>query len=137
MILTIPRSWIRFDDATFLVLCKPKNQSAALSRMIEFIKIQSKELHHIDNRDVPPWRNDDLRRLLDQNNKSQFIVIDKKLSSHTVAIATIALETGYDTFLVFSNAEELSDIAARRIQLSGIRLFTVGQFADQCELAVE
>jgi len=89
----------------------------------------------IKQAELPPWEDLEINRIFDSFSSKQVMVVIDKLSSFEMALAMMALQRGFEVFLVMNHPEDEASTRLKRLQQMGVLAVSVKEAVEELHLA--
>lgn len=133
-----PLNTIRLNDAA-IVRIKPSQPLPAadaphmLERLQPFSASANAEIHIVADKGAPPWDQEEIVALVRSRRWSQFIILCDDASPFADTLAMMALEQGYEVFVVFHRIGDDAAFSVSRLEKAGATLMMFDRFITECE----
>ncbi|WP_148235180.1 hypothetical protein [Parvularcula bermudensis] len=130
-----PRSWIDLSDAFLVRVASNSSDEKAQLDLRGLAELApSLESQVVVQLQHPPWQTSDVVSILSRLQQRQLVIVIDDLSAFATGLASLALETGYDTFVVCHGLDAAPRSAVSRLEMIGAVVLEFEQFADECRL---
>ena len=132
-----PLNTIRLDDATLVRIrpsqAVPKGDAPhMLERLQPFAAKANAEIHIITDKGAPPWDQQEIVTLVNARTFSQFIILCDDASPFADTLAMMALEQGYETYVVYHRIGDDAAFSVSRLEKAGATLLLFERFLAEC-----
>ncbi len=133
---TPPRNIVTLADAT-VVRVAPRAESGAessdpLQGLPSLLEQAGVDMAQFEESAAGPWTNPDLAALIDARERRQFVLLCADASPFVVSLSYMALEVGYNTFVVCSDVGKADALALPRLQQAGAIVMGWEHFLNEC-----
>lgn len=132
-----PLNIIRLDDAG-LVRISPSGNAVEsdaphmLERLRPFSNAAGAEIHLIADKGAPPWDQEKVVELVKSRAWSQFIILCDDASPFADTLTMMALEEGYDVYVVYHRMTDDTAFSISRLEKAGATLMMFERFLAEC-----
>lgn len=129
-----PLNIIRLDDAVIVRITPDHVAPDAphlLERLRPFLPKPDAGLHFFSDEGAPPWNNNKLAELVENRACRQFIILADDTSSYIVSLAIMAIEAGYNVFVVCGGGED-DAFSISRLENAGATFLLFDRFLEEC-----
>jgi len=89
-------------------------------------------IHRFTDEGAPPWNQPGIVELVNARAWRQFVILCDDVSSFIVTLAMMALEQGYDVYVVCHRINSDDTFSASRLEKAGATLLLFDRFFDEC-----
>ena len=131
----LPQNIIRLSEAGLIRISPPEPTPDAphlLERLRPFLPDLDACFHIFTDEGAPPWDQPAIVELVKARAWRQFIILCDNTSSFIVTLAMMALEEGYDVFVVCHRIKGDDAFSVSRLEKSGATLMVFDRFLEEC-----
>lgn len=133
-----PLNTIKLDDAGLVRISPSEDEAAAdaphmLERLRPFANAAGAEIRIVADKGAPPWDQEEIVEIIRSRRWSQFIILCDDASPFADTLAMMALEQGYEVFVVFHRIGDDSAFSVSRLERAGATLMLFDRFLAECE----
>lgn len=138
---TPPLNIVRLNDAG-LVRIAPAEPSLPdplhnIEDLRPFLEKAGASIHVTGDKGDAPWAQSVLVDLVKARAWSQFIILCEALSPFTVSLALMALEEGYEVYIVCLRVRDEDALTISRLEKANATCMVFDQFLEECALGAE
>jgi len=108
-----------------------------LERLRPLLPKDGANIHLFTDEGAPPWDQPKIVDLIKARAWRQFIILSDNASSFIVTLTMMALEQGYDVFVVCHRCREDDEFSVSRLEKAGATFMLFDRFLEECGYRVD
>lgn len=131
-----PKSWVELTDACVVRISSSGSFEAAQSELQQLVDLAPTLNSKIVQQNTrAPWNAPEVVSLFQECTFRQLVIVSDEISTFLVGLASLALESGYDTFAVIHNLDKAPQSASMRLEMIGAKIVDFERFLEECRIA--
>ncbi len=103
-----------------------------LERLHSLLPENADNIHLFTDKGAPPWDQPEIVDVIKARAWRQFIILSDVTSSFIVTLAMMALEQGYDVYVVCDRCVEDDEFSISRLEKAGATFMLFDRFLEEC-----